>query len=193
MMPIKARRSLLLLPLLALPRLAQAEPFPLAALMARLASVAERRAIFREQRRFAALTETLQSSGRLLYRRPDYLEKTTEWPVPERMVIDGSRLIITPSGNEPPQVVDLASQPELRTMMEAIRGPLAGDRDALQQSFQVQAGGTLEDWTLELTPRAPNMAKLLRVVRLAGSDSWIHDIRLVQANGDDEWMQIERA
>lgn len=161
--------------------------------MARLASVRERRARFREQRRFAALTETLQSSGRLLYRRPDYLEKITEWPVPERMVIDGTRLIITPPGNDPPQVVDLASQPELQTMMEGIRGPLAGDLDTLQRSFQVQAGGGLEDWTLELVPRDPKPAKLLRAVRLAGSDSWIRDIRLVQANGDEEWMQIERA
>lgn len=188
-----ARRSLLLLPLLALPRLARAEPLSLAALMARLASVPERRATFREQRRFAALTETLQSSGRLLYRRPDYLEKMTEWPTLERMVIDGTRLVITPPGNDPPQVVDLASQPELRTMMEGIRGPLAGDLDALQRSFQVQAGGSLEDWTLELTPRDPMAAKLLRAVRLAGSDSWIRDIRLVQANGDDEWMRIEPA
>ena len=160
--------------------------------MARLASVPERRARFREQRRFRALTETLLSSGRLLYRRPDYLEKITEWPVPERMVIDGDRLIITPTGNDPPQVVELASQPELRTMMEGIRGPLAGDLDALQRNFQVQAGGSLEEWTLELTPR-DKAARLVRTVRLAGSDSWIRDIRLVQANGDEQWMQIERA
>lgn len=161
--------------------------------MARLAAVPERRATFREQRRFAALTEPLLSNGRLLYRRPDYLEKDTEWPVPERMVIDGSRLIITPPGNDPPQVVDLDAQPGLRAMVEGMRGPLAGDLDALQRSFHVEAAGALAAWTLLLTPRDPLAAKLLRAVRLAGRDSWIADILIQQANGDEQAMQVEPA
>lgn len=198
-MPNLARRSLLTLPLLAWPTLAwptlaSADGLRrLAALMARLASVPERRATFREQRRFAALTEPLQSRGRLLYRRPDYLEKVTDWPVPDRMVIDGRRLIITESGNDPPRVVDLGGQPELRTMVEGMRGPLAGDLDALQRIFQVEAAGALADWSLLLTPRDPGAARLLKQVRLHGADTWIHDIRLVQANGDEQWMQIEPA
>lgn len=158
--------------------------------MARLAAIPERRAAFREQRRFAALTSTLESRGRLLYRRPDYLEKITDWPTPERMVIDGARLVIT-AGNDPPQVVDLASQPELRTLTDAMRAPLAGDLAALRRTFTLAPAGTVADWTLALTPRDPSAAKLLRTIHLAGHDADITDITLVQANGDEQWMRIQ--
>ncbi len=161
--------------------------------MARLASVAERRAQFTEERRFAALSEPLESRGHLLYRRPDYLEKVTDWPTPERMVVDGHRLIISEAGNDPPRVVDLDSVPELRATMEGIRGPLAGDAQVLKRVFDVQTGGTLADWTLLLTPRDPAVGKFLRTVRLDGADTWIREVRTVQANGDEQWMRIEPA
>lgn len=63
------------LPLLLAPRWTWAAeaPLDLAELMARLAEVPERRASFREERRFAALNQPLESTGRLLYRRPGHL------------------------------------------------------------------------------------------------------------------------
>ncbi|GAC1336747.1 MAG: hypothetical protein NVSMB18_00510 [Acetobacteraceae bacterium] len=157
--------------------------------MTRLAAVPERRAVFREQRRFAALSEPLQSRGHLLYRRPDYLEKITDWPQPERLVVDGDRLILT-EANEPPRVVPLGSQPELRTMIDGMRGPLAGDLAALRRGFAVEAAGSLQDWTLTLTPLDPRAARLLRRIGVGGHDDMIRDIRLIQANGDEQWMQI---
>lgn len=157
--------------------------------MAKLAAVPERRARFRERRQFAALSQPLESAGRLYYRRPDYLEKVTDWPNPERLVVDGSRLILT-EANEAPRVVDLRSQPEMRTLIDGLRGPLAGDLGALQRSFTVQAGGTLAQWALELTPREPRASQFLRWIRVAGQEDVIREIRLVQANGDEQWMQI---
>lgn len=157
--------------------------------MARLASVPERRATFREQKRLAALTEPLISQGTLFYRRPDYLEKVTDWPVPERLVIDGDRLVLT-EANEAPKVVPLGAQPELRTLVEAMRGPLAGDLPALQRSFEVAGSGDLGAWTLTLTPRDPRATRFLRSVVLSGADSEIRTIRLTQANGDEQLMQI---
>jgi len=157
--------------------------------MARLASVPERRATFREQRRFAALSEPLLSQGHLLYRRPDYLEKVTDWPSPEQLVIDGDRLVLT-EGNEPPKVVPLGAQPELRALVEAMRGPLAGDLPALQRSFEVAGAGDLDAWTLTLTPRDPRATRFLRAVVLTGSGDAIRSIRLTLANGDEQLMQI---
>lgn len=187
------RRSLALLPLLAAARPARAESFPLEALMAQLAAIPERRARFREERRFKALTQTLSSRGRLLYRRPDYLEMDKEWPNPERTVIDGTRLIVTLPGNEPPRVVDFGGRPELSATFEAMRAPLAGDLAALRRSFTIQAEGTLEKWTLVLAPLDPRAAKVMRTARLAGQRAWISDIRFAEANGDEASMQIEPA
>ena len=66
-----------------------ADDLDLTALMAGLAAVPERRAAFQETRRFAALDQPLLSTGHLLYRRPGYLSKTTDWPQPETLVVDG--------------------------------------------------------------------------------------------------------
>jgi hypothetical protein len=190
-MPHLKRRGLLLL-LAGWPVASRAEPFPLAALMALLAAVPERRATFREEKRLAALTEPLVSQGRLLYRRPDYLEKITDWPVPEQLVIDRDRLVLT-EANDPPRVVPLGAQPELRTMVEAMRGPLAGDLAALQRSFDVAGTGTLAAWTLILTPRDLAARRILKSVALQGARDEIRIIRLDQANGDEQTMQITPA
>lgn len=183
------RRPLLLLPLVALRRAGAAEALDLAALMAGLAAVPERRATFQETRRFAALDQPLISTGRLLYRRPFYLEKTTDWPQPEKLVVDGGRLVLT-AGNEPPRVLDLSSQPELRTLVEAIRGPLAGDLAALRRTFSVTASGGGSGWTLDLVPLEPRAARLLRQAQISGHGSEIGMVLLVQANGDEQQMTI---
>ncbi len=180
-----------LFPLLLLPLRARADALDLAALMARLASIPERRATFREERVLAALTTPLVSTGRLLYRRPDYLEKDTLWPLPERFVIDGSRLIIAdPSSNDPPHVVPLDAQPGLRTLIDATRAPLAGDLDTLRRAFTLTTSGTLAAWTLDLVPTAQAAAKFLTAIHLTGQDTWIATIRTTQPNGDTTTLQI---
>ena len=157
--------------------------------MAKLAAVPERRARFQEQRRFAALSEPLVSRGHLFYRRPDYLEKITDWPEPERLVVDGPYLSITGS-TDAPRVVDLRGQPELGAMIDGLRGPLAGDLAGLQERFRLAGAGSLAAWTLDLVPRDERAARLLRSLHLAGREDAITEIRLVQANGDEQSMQI---
>jgi len=183
------RRTLFLLPLTALRPASAAETLDLAALMAGLAAVPERRAAFHEVRRFAALDQPLLSTGRLLYRRPFYLEKTTDWPQSESLVVDGARLVLTPA-NEPPRVLDLDGQPELRTLVDAIRGPLAGDLAALRRAFAVTASGVASGWTLDLVPLEPRAARLLRRARISGRASDIDTVLLIQANGDEQQMTI---
>lgn len=157
--------------------------------MASLAAVPERRAAFQETRRFAALDQPLLSTGRLLYRRPGYLEKITNWPQPERLVIDGQRMVLT-TGNEPPRVLDLGGQPELRTLVDAIRGPLAGDLAALRRAFTVTPSGTEDGWTLVLLPLDPRAARLLRRAEVSGRAAVVGGVRLMQANGDEQQMAI---
>lgn len=182
----------MLLPLLCWTGGARADGFPLAQLMARLAAVPERRAAFREERRFATLSEPLMSRGHLLYRRPGYLEKVTDWPQPERLVVDGRWLSLM-EGNDPPRVVDLRAQPELRSMIDGLLGPLSGDLAGLQARFSIEAAGELAAWTLALAPREERARQFLRSLRLAGREDAITDVRLVQANGDEQWMQISTA
>ena len=167
---------------------AAADPITLDALMARLAAVPERRAAFTEQRRFAVLDTVLESRGQLAWRR-GHLEKRTEWPQPERLEVDGDRVAIT-AGNEPPRVIDMAMAPELRTLIDAIRGPLQGDAPALRRAFTATAQGTGAAWTLDLVPRDPAAARFLRGVRLQGHDDQVDRLTVTQANGDEQAMTI---
>ncbi len=166
-----------------------ADGLDLPALMAGLAAVPERRAAFQETRRFAALDQPLISTGHLLYRRPAYLAKTTDWPQPESLVVDGGRLVLT-AGNEAPRVLDLGALPELRVLVDAIRGPLVGDLAALRRAFAVTAAGSAEDWTLSLAPLDPRAARLLRQAQVSGRGSEVTAVRLLQANGDEQQMAI---
>ncbi len=156
--------------------------------MARLAATPERRAAFRERRRFAALSMPLESVGTLSYRQ-GHLEKITTWPQPERLEVNGDRLILT-VGNDPPRVIDMARVPELRALIDAIRGPLLGDAAAVRRAFRAETAGTLAAWTLDLTPLDPAAARFLRRVHLQGRDDQVDRLVITQANGDEQAMTI---
>lgn len=152
--------------------------------MATMATVPERRATFRETRRFAALEGTLESSGHLVYRR-GYLEKVTDWPQPERLQLEGDRVVLT-AGSEAPRVIELGMAPGLRVLLDGIRGPLMGDVAALRRAFRAAVSGEMAGWTLELTPLQAGTP--LRSVRLEGQGSEVRRITLTQANGDEQVM-----
>lgn len=187
-MPTLTRRSALLLPLFSLPAAAAEPGPPLPALLALLAAGGDRRARFTEVRHFAALAQPLDSRGTLVF-RPGHLEKVTDWPEPERLEVDGDRLVLT-QGNDPPRVVDLARVPELRVLIDAIRGPLSGDGAALDRAFTATTAGTLDGWTLTLVPRDPAASRLLRDVEMAGRRGTVDRLTLVQADGDTQSMAL---
>ncbi len=180
--------------------------------MAMMAAVPERRGVFREVKHFAALAIPLESSGHLIYRRPGYLAKITDAPQPESMVVNGDQVALrepeggssnggtangqTPNGQTPngqTHVIDLASQPELRILVDAMRGPLSGDGAALKRDFTISLTGTRTAWRLDLTPIDPRAARLVAAVHITGSGSEMRDVLLVQGNGDSEDMTIEPA
>ena len=156
--------------------------------MAHLATAPERRASFVEQKDFAALTTPLRSEGSLEYRKPDHLEKLTTQPQYERLVVDGGRLIID-NGTDAPRVVELAGQPEIRTLVDTIRAALSGDLALLRQSYDVSGAGTPADWQMVLHPRDPAVARLVKEVRLAGGGD-LRSIETVAPNGDTDTLTI---
>jgi hypothetical protein len=161
-------------------------------LMATMAAVPERRATFHEEKRFAALAVPLESTGHLLYRRPGYLAKVTDAPQKESLVVDGDLVSLT-EANGQTHVIDLSAQPALRALVEAIRGPLAGDVTALTRAFKVAISGTRAAWQLDLTPADPRAAQLVATVHIIGSGAEMRDLKLTQANGDTQDMSIDPA
>lgn len=165
--------------------------FTIAELMQRLAARPDSHASFREEKHIAALSAPIETSGRLLYIRPSYLEKITLTPAPEHLVVDGDKLTITHAAGQPVQTIDLASRPAIRALVETMRGTLSGDLASLERYYHVSLAGTAHDWQLTLTPTDSTVARFVREMRIDGSGADLREVDTEQRNGDSSRMLIE--
>src|SRR4029077_16704191 len=105
------------LALLAQPALAA---FDVAALMKQLAQTQEVKAPFVERKSSAVLAVPIDSTGPLVYRRPDLVEKIVAKPRAERFRILKDEVVVERGGKE--QRIALASQPVLAAFAASLRG-----------------------------------------------------------------------
>jgi hypothetical protein len=173
------------------PVAAAADAAELQRLMATLAARKASNAHFVENRFLAMLKEPLKSSGRLTYVAPDKLEKETLSPRPQRMAVDGDRVVLDPGPDGgPARTVSLSGQPEVGAFVEAVRGTLAGDLPGLERHYAVSLDGTLAAWTLRLAPKDAGVRKLLTAIEVSGKGREIQTVEFRQADGDRTQMMI---
>jgi outer membrane lipoprotein-sorting protein len=170
---------------------AQAADFKLPELMKLLQQQKSGSASFVETKHLAVLDKPLESSGELSFSAPDRLEKRTLKPRPELLLLDGDKLSIT-QGDKRPYVVNLQQHPEVATLIESIRGTLAGDQQALEKNYTLELSGAAEKWQLLLTPGQSAAAKIIRRIRIAGAGPFVQTIDFEQADGDRSTMVISR-
>ena len=103
-------------------------------------------------------------------------------------MVDGDRLVID-TGAQAPRVVELGSQPEIRTPVDTIRGALSGNLALLRRSYTVSASGTQADWRIVLRPSDPSVARLVQEVRLGGGAD-LRTIQSVAPNGDTDTLTV---
>jgi hypothetical protein len=168
-----------------------AEEFGVADLMHMLAQVKESRATFVEEKRLAALTEPLILRGDLEYRAPAHLMKRTVAPIQESLEVDGSQLSVTKPGEGMNQTLSLDTYPEIKIMVAAIRGTLAGDIDTLREYYEVGFSGSRPAWELTLVPRSKRVREFLRVVRISGAEQRMTSMEMIEGSGDTTLMTIQ--
>jgi hypothetical protein len=174
--------------LLALPLPAHAFDLPeLARLMSQVKSG---EAVFTEKRSVAMLERTLESSGRLTFAAPDTFVRETLKPRPEKVAVVGNQLTLT-SGTRT-RTYRLDAVPEAGVMVEAIRGTLTGNRQAIERNFIANVSGQPQRWTMELVPIEPQVRDLVRSVQISGQQSWVREVTVVTADGDRSVMSIEQ-
>lgn len=182
-------RAALLAPLLAL-SLVAAQPASLAeAVMAQMAALPSRSAGFVEEKHLSSLATPLISRGHLSFTRPAHLEKDTEAPKPERLIIDGDQLTIT-EGGEAPRAVSLDEHPALQAVADTLRATLAGDLVVLRRLYAIEEQGTPQAWRLLLMPHEQSLRRVLARVTLDGSEAELRQIVIQQANGDEQRLTI---
>lgn len=170
-----------------------AEPADVAALLKLIGAKAERRADFVE-RRFSALTKApLESRGRLLFRAPDRLEKTTTSPQRETVKIDGGTVTIegVPVRGVPDRrSVRLADIPLLAALVESLRATLAGDLARLSRHYTPSFRSVERGWELVLKPIDAQLAAAVTQVVLRGRGDAVATVDILEASGDRTELAI---
>ena len=192
---IDRRAALALLAALVLPTSpARAQgTFDIVELMRTLAQVKTGEATFTETRSVAMLERSLQSSGRLSFAAPDSFVRETLKPRREKVAVVGNQVTMSigDGTGTRSRTVPLDSVPEAAVIMEAIRGTLTGNRDAIERNFAPTVSGTPQHWALELKPREPRLRELVIAVRLAGENGLVREVKVAMADGDSSVMTIE--
>ena len=158
-------------------------------LMASLQQVQAAKASFVERKFMRILREPLQSSGQLVYVRPDKLQKDTILPKPERLTVEGGQLTIEQQGDKTRQLA-LQDFPQIWAFVESIRATLAGDLPTLTRFYDVSLQGRRENWTLQLVPKDNKTRALVSMIRISGDNETIRNVKTEEADGDFTSMTI---
>ena len=158
-------------------------------LMQAMAEQQTQQARFTETREMALLQQDMTSQGALTFERPDRLTKQFDQPHGLRYEIVAKRLLIQRSdGSE--EIIRLENAPQLLAFVSAMRAVLAGDRNSLQEHFELSLTGQRQDWQLHLTPKARQLASQLRGIEITGSSNRITTFLVTEQAGDRLLMRL---
>lgn len=162
--------------------------FTLAQLMSLLAQRQQGEVKFTETDYLQVLDQPVKSSGVLVYKAPDHLEKRTLQPRKESMVLQGDQLTVQ-RGHRTYQV-QVSAYPQAAPYVDAIRDTLAGNEAGLEKVFKVGFTGTRPAWKLELVPLDKGAARKVKRVEIDGGEDVIHSVEILQADGDRSVMTL---
>ena len=168
---------------------AGAAGFDLEALTRLLRSTPAGEATFTESRRIETLDRTLESSGRLSFKAPDSFVRETLTPRREKLAVEGNQ--VTMSRGERSRSMQLDASPEAAVIVEAIRGTLTGNREALERLFVTSLNGSAAQWTLDLAPRDLRLRGQVASVQVAGREGTVREVQVLLADGDRSVMKIQ--
>jgi hypothetical protein len=174
---------------------ARAADDELTRLFSELGTRRERQARFTERKFSALLKAPVESSGTLVFRAPDLLEKHTVEPQRELVRIEGSVVTYESAAvrsGAQKRTFALSDAPLLAALIESLRATLAGDLAALRRHYDVSwsAPQVQKGWQLTLVPRERALLDAVAKVVLRGAGSEISTVEIVEANGDLTLMQI---
>ena len=164
-------------------------PVGLAELMTTLAQTPTGEALFTERRQIAMLEQTLESSGRLSFEAPDTFVRETLKPRRERVAVVGNQLTLTQGSRTRTLAID--ANPEAALIVEAIRGTLTGNREALERIFKASVSGDARQWRLDLVPRDWRLLAQVRSITVSGHAGVVREVRVLLPDGDRSVMIIE--
>jgi Outer membrane lipoprotein carrier protein LolA-like len=171
---------------------ATSEAWGLPQLMHEFGDIKQSVANYVERRYLSVVKTPIESRGVLVYIAPSYLEKETQTPEHEQLVVEGDRITIEKGGDRHSFSRD--DYPQIWGFIEGIRSTLAGDLATLQSVYAVTLEGSDADWQMLLQPRDAKMQEMVQQIRFSGSGPHIKSVVTQERDGDRTEMSItERA
>lgn len=168
--------------LLSVPSVAQADD--LGDLMAQLSKMPGLEAKFEEKKHIALLQAPLETEGVLRFSPPASLARETTKPRASRVLIVGDRLYFDDGKQQ--QEVDVGNNPVVRSFVNSFVLLLAGDRSALEATFDMKFSPATkeEPWKLELLPKKEPISKIIQKMVVRGRGVKLERLIVAEANGD---------
>jgi hypothetical protein len=160
-------------------------------LMEEFSKITHASAKFTERKQLTLLTAPLILEGTLSYHAPDYLKKVVNKPSPSLFEISGESLYIETATEK--LILHLDSHPLIRAFAESYRATRSGDSKTLTQYFDADLSGTLENWTLNLSPKDEYVRTRIRTIQMTGSGALIRSVKTVELSGNTSFMKITAA
>ncbi|HEX3061379.1 MAG TPA: LolA-related protein [Usitatibacter sp.] len=165
-----------------------AASFDVPALMRLLGTAKDLELPYVERRYSPILVAPVESSGTLVYHRPEVVEKIVAKPRRERLRILLDEVVVERDGKE--QRLAFASAPALAGLAASIRGVLSGDAALLETHFDLKIGGDEAAWTLDLTPKDDTLRSRLEGIVVSGHGGRVAKVETFEASGDRTVTEI---
>lgn len=146
-------------------------------ILSRLAKPAPARTSFVELRGSKLLKKPLRLQGEYLRPDADTLVRQVTAPYAETTTIRAGEVEIARAGRAP-RHFSLARVPEMAALQSSFGALLTGDRQLLEQHYQLDTQGTRQRWTMTLIPRDEAVQQKLQAVTLYGRGA---ELRCIEA------------
>lgn len=167
---------------------ARAQGFDLLRLMQLLAAAPAAQVSFTEKKFSSLLSVPVVSSGMLVYRRPDIVEKHIDTPRKESYRFVGEELVVVRGGTE--RRIPLSSQPLLSAFAASLRGVLGGDLALLRNYYQLSLQGDELSWRLDMMPIDEETHRYVQRITVSGRAGHVGQIEVRESSGDHSILRI---
>ena len=147
---------------------------------------------FVETKSLSVLSQPIKQEGILEFRPPNTLAKHVAKPVEEHYMIENTIVTVSKPGESASLQLKLSDYPALEAFAEGLRAPMSGNLDTLRRYWKPSLGGSWRHWLLALVPVQPELASLIRSVRLEGENDHLIRMTLEETNGDQSILDFMR-
>lgn len=162
--------------------------FDLSRLMQLLAANSAAEVSFTEKKFSSLLSEPVVSSGKLIYRRPDTVEKNIDMPRKESYRFESDVLVVMRNGVE--KRIPLSSQPLLSAFAASLRGLLGGNLALLRNHYRLSLQGDEQSWRLDMAPVDEEIGRYVQRITASGRAGRIGQIEVRETSGDQSVLQV---